>query len=194
LDKINNWESKKLGLAEEKAKFYERPLGLQDSYVKLLEWSDAEKAKKIEVLEKEYQDVLDLNRREYEEAQQEVDEHQKAHFTCLEHYLDLWHLCGGKFMEDLQEPIDHTKLLGKWGYKIKHFRECLNIFCSRLYIRPPLSSADFRRTSGRPSEWRSHRMGTPSGLSAALLVRCGMYFPLGALVLAAISNQQVRSN
>jgi hypothetical protein len=31
------------------------------------------------------------------------------------------HLCGGKAMENLQEPIDHTKLLGKWGYKIKHF-------------------------------------------------------------------------
>jgi hypothetical protein len=59
LDKINNWESKKLGLlAEEKARFYERSLGLQDPYVKLLEWSDAEKAKEIEVLEKKYQDVL----------------------------------------------------------------------------------------------------------------------------------------
>jgi hypothetical protein len=31
LDKINNWESKKLGLAKEKAKFYEGPLGLQDT-------------------------------------------------------------------------------------------------------------------------------------------------------------------
>jgi hypothetical protein len=36
LDKANNLESKKLGLAEEEAKFYERPLGLQDPYVKLL--------------------------------------------------------------------------------------------------------------------------------------------------------------
>jgi hypothetical protein len=84
-------------------------LGLQASYVKLLEWSDAAKAKKIEVLEKEnevlknkYQDVLDLNSKEYVEAQQQVDEQQKAHFTCLEHaYLDLWHLCGGKLMENL---------------------------------------------------------------------------------------------
>jgi hypothetical protein len=52
---LGNWESKELGLAaEEKAKlFYARYLGLQDSYVKLLEWSDAAKAKKIEVLEKE---------------------------------------------------------------------------------------------------------------------------------------------
>jgi hypothetical protein len=74
LDKANNLESKKLRLAEEEAKFYERPLGLQDSYVKLLEWSDAEKAKKIKVLEKKkkYQDVLDLNSKEYDEAQQEV--------------------------------------------------------------------------------------------------------------------------
>ena len=54
LDKANNLESKELGLAEEEAKFYERSLGLQDSYVTLLEWSDAEKAKKNEVLEKEY--------------------------------------------------------------------------------------------------------------------------------------------
>jgi hypothetical protein len=122
MDKTNNLESKKLGLAEEEAKFYERYPGLQDTYAKLLEWSDAEKAKKIEVLEKKYQDVLALNRKEYKEAQQEVDEPQKAHFTCLGHYLDSWYLCGGKFMENLQEPpIDCTKLLRKWGYKIKHF-------------------------------------------------------------------------
>jgi hypothetical protein len=56
-------------------------LGLQDSYVKQLEWSDARHVKKNEVLEKEnevlkkkYQDVLDLNSKEYVEAQQEVDE------------------------------------------------------------------------------------------------------------------------
>jgi hypothetical protein len=30
-------------------------------------------------------------------------------------------------------------------------------------------------------------MGTPSGLPAALLVRCGMYFPLGALLKAQTS-------
>jgi hypothetical protein len=42
-DKVNNLESKELGLAAEEAKFYERSLGLQDSYVKLLEWADAEK-------------------------------------------------------------------------------------------------------------------------------------------------------
>jgi hypothetical protein len=54
LDKVNNLESKKVGLAEEKAKFYEGSLGLQGTYMKLLEWSGAEKAKKIEVLEKKY--------------------------------------------------------------------------------------------------------------------------------------------
>jgi hypothetical protein len=42
---------------------------------------------------------------------------QSSHMT----YLDLWHLCGGKFMENLQEPIDHTKLLGKWGYSVSTF-------------------------------------------------------------------------
>jgi hypothetical protein len=35
-----------------------------------LEWADAEKTKRTEVLENKYQDVLDLNRKEYEEAQQ----------------------------------------------------------------------------------------------------------------------------
>ena len=125
---LGNWKSKELWIAEEKARFYERSLGLQGSYVKQLEWSDARQVKKIEVLEKEnevlkrkYQDVLDLNTKEYVEAQQEVDEHTNAHYTCLEHYLDLWHLCCGKFMENLQEPINHTKLLHKRGYKFKHF-------------------------------------------------------------------------
>jgi hypothetical protein len=80
---------------------------------------------------------------------------------------------------DTEEPINHTELLRK------HF--IYTFFCSRLYIRPPLSSGDFRRTSGRPSEWRSHRTGTPSGLLAALLVRCGMYFPLGALNLVELN-------
>ena len=62
------WKSKELWIAEEKAGFYERCLGLHDSYVKLLEWSDAAKAKKIEVLEKEnevlekkYEGVFDLS-------------------------------------------------------------------------------------------------------------------------------------
>ena len=45
LDRVNNLESKKLGLAEERAEFAER-------HVKLWERSNAEKAKKIEVLEK----------------------------------------------------------------------------------------------------------------------------------------------
>jgi hypothetical protein len=105
---LGSWKSKELWIAEEKARSYGRSLGLQDSYVKQLEWSDARQVKKIEVLEKEnevlkkkYQDVLDLNTKEYVEAQQEVDEHMNAHYTCLEHHLDLWHLCCGKFMEDL---------------------------------------------------------------------------------------------
>jgi hypothetical protein len=62
------------------------------------------------------------HKKEFEEAQQEVVENQDAHLTCalLDHYLDLFHLCNGKFM-DTQEPINHTKLLHKWGYKFKHF-------------------------------------------------------------------------
>ena len=50
----------------------------------MLEWGDARQVKKIEVLEKEnevlkkkYQGVLDLNSKEYVEAQQEVDEHTR---------------------------------------------------------------------------------------------------------------------
>ena len=121
------WKAKELWIAEEKARFYKRCLGLQDAYVKQLEWSDARQVKKIEALEKEnevlkkkYQGVLDLNSEEYEEAQQEVTENLDAHLTCLDHYLGLWHLCCGKIM-DTQEPINHTKLLRKWGYKFKHF-------------------------------------------------------------------------
>jgi hypothetical protein len=114
-------ESKKLGLAEERAEFAER-------HVKLWERSNAEKAKELEVLEKKnevlekkYQDVLDLNMREYEEAQQEVRENWNQYHTCWFHYLDLLHLCNGKFM-DTQEPINHTpKLLRKSGFKFKHF-------------------------------------------------------------------------
>jgi hypothetical protein len=90
----------------------------------LLEWSDAEKAKKIEVLEKKYQDVLDLNRKEYEEAQQEVRENLDAHLKCLDHYLDLFHLCNGKIM-DTQEPTNHKPHQAAaqvgLGYKFKHF-------------------------------------------------------------------------
>ena len=123
-----HFEAEKRALAEEAERFYksccertERILELQSRYTKYLEWADAEKTKRIEVLEKKYQDVLDLNSKEYDEAQQEVDEHQKAHFTCLGHYLDLMHLCHGKFMTTLQEPISHTKLLRQSGYTFKHF-------------------------------------------------------------------------
>ena len=123
-----HFEAEKRALAEEAERFYksccertERMLELQSRYTKYLEWAESEKKKRIEVLEKKYQDVLDLNGKEYDEAQQEVDEHTNAHYTCLEHHLDLWHLCCGKFMENLQEPINHTKLLRKWGYKFKHF-------------------------------------------------------------------------
>ena len=79
------------------------------------------------MLEKKYEDVLDLNSKEYDEmskeydeAQQEVRENWNQNHTCWFHYLDLFHLCNGKIM-DTQEPINHTKLLRKWGYKFKHF-------------------------------------------------------------------------
>jgi hypothetical protein len=40
--------------------------------------------------------------------------------TCEMHYLDLFHLCQGKFMEYVQEPKKNTKLLRELGYKFKH--------------------------------------------------------------------------
>ena len=94
-----HFEAEKLALAEEAATFYktgcervQRTLELQSRYTKYLEWVESEKTKRIEVLEKKYQDVLDLNSKEYDEAQQEVDEHSKAHLTCWFHYLDPWNM------------------------------------------------------------------------------------------------------
>jgi hypothetical protein len=43
-----------------------------------------------------------------------VDENQKAHLTCLEHHLDLLHLCNGKFM-DTQEPINPHQAAAQVG-------------------------------------------------------------------------------
>jgi hypothetical protein len=84
-----HFEAEKLALAEETATSCnkralgdnERALELQNTYMEYLEWADAEKTKRIEVLEKKYRE------KEYEEAQQEVDENQKGHLTCLGHYL-----------------------------------------------------------------------------------------------------------
>jgi hypothetical protein len=76
--------------------------------VEYLEWADAEKTKGINELEKKYQGMLDLNKKEYAEAQKEVVENLNAHLTCLDHYLDLFHLCNGKWCNG-QEPINHTK-------------------------------------------------------------------------------------
>jgi hypothetical protein len=92
-------ESKELGLAEEAARFYERPLGLRDAYVEYLERSQAREQKENQELKKKYQDVLDLNIKEYDEAQQEVSEYQDKYHTCVEHYLDLFHLCNGKIVD-----------------------------------------------------------------------------------------------
>jgi hypothetical protein len=71
-----HFEAEKLALAEEAERFYksccertERMLELQSRYAKYLEWAESEKKKRIEVLEKKYQDVWDLNGKEYDEAQ-----------------------------------------------------------------------------------------------------------------------------
>jgi hypothetical protein len=52
-------EAQKLALAEEAAAFYRRSVELNNTYMEYLEWADAEKTKRTEVLEKKYQDVLD---------------------------------------------------------------------------------------------------------------------------------------
>jgi hypothetical protein len=39
------------------------------------------------------------------------------HHTCLERYLDFFHLYEGKSMENARGPINHTKLLRESGFK-----------------------------------------------------------------------------
>jgi hypothetical protein len=75
-----------------------------------------------EELENEKEELLDLNKKEYAGAQKGVSEDLNAHLTCLDHYLDLFHLCNGKLCSG-QEPINHTKLLRKWGYNFKGLSE-----------------------------------------------------------------------
>jgi hypothetical protein len=48
-----------------------------------LEWADAEKTKRIEVVEEKHQDVLDLRHKDYAEAQQGVSECEDKYITCL---------------------------------------------------------------------------------------------------------------
>jgi hypothetical protein len=88
---VTRLEAQKLELAEEAATFYRRSLGLHGAYVEYLEWSDAEKTKRIRVLEKQYayQDVCDLNTKEYDGAQKEVYECQGKYEACVEHHQDL---------------------------------------------------------------------------------------------------------
>jgi hypothetical protein len=61
-----HFEAEELALAEEAERFYksccertERILELQSRYTKYLELADAEKAKRIKVLEKKYLDVFE---------------------------------------------------------------------------------------------------------------------------------------
>ena len=37
-----------------------------------------------------------------------MSEYEGKYHTCLEHYLDLSHLCQGKFMESVRGPINHS--------------------------------------------------------------------------------------
>jgi hypothetical protein len=104
LNRITHRESEERELLE--LEQWKTAAELAEGHVKLLERFNAEKAKiievlekKNEVLEKKYEDVLDLNSKECDEAQQEVRENTDAHHECLDHYLDLFHLCNGKTMD-----------------------------------------------------------------------------------------------
>ena len=55
-----------------------------------VEWRDAEKTKRIKVLEQEYQDVLDLNKKEYAEAQQEVVENLDTWMRISRASINIW--------------------------------------------------------------------------------------------------------
>jgi hypothetical protein len=143
----------------------------------LLERGDAEKAKEIKVLEKKYQDVLDLNRKEYDAAQQEVREDMDAHHECLDHYLDLFHLCNGKTI-DTEEPINHTKLLRKWGYKSRainlnifseHFSARACIYGRRSALETPEGLPDVR-ASGDPIGWAPRADSRPLSSSVAVCI------------------------
>jgi hypothetical protein len=61
---LNHTDTFKLRQAEEKARFYERPLDLQGMYVAILEWREKVLEKKNEVLEKQSQEWRDLNTKE----------------------------------------------------------------------------------------------------------------------------------
>ena len=117
---LNQTDTFKLRQAEEKARFYERSLDLQGMYVAILEWREKVLEKKNEVLEKQSQEWRDLNTKEYEEAQDEVDKAVAKEHNLLEHYLDLLHMCQGKLMvHDEDAKINHTALLAEYGFKFK---------------------------------------------------------------------------
>jgi hypothetical protein len=45
---------------------------------------------------------------------------ERLALKALDHYLDLFHLCQGKFMVHCEDAkINHTALLAKCGYKFK---------------------------------------------------------------------------
>ena len=72
------------------------------------------------MLEKSNKEILDLNMKEWREAQEEVHTALDGKTKALDHHLDLFHLCQGKFMVHCEDAkINHTALLAEYGYKFK---------------------------------------------------------------------------
>jgi hypothetical protein len=95
-------------------------LVLQSRYLKYREWADSGTTRRSEVRTEGNQKLGERGIRQRRQAQQRMREYWNQYHTCWFHYLDLLHLCNGKFM-DTQQPINHTKLLQKPGLKFKHF-------------------------------------------------------------------------
>jgi hypothetical protein len=90
--------------------------------VEYLEWADAEKTKRTKELKKKYQDVLDLNSKEYHEAWQEVRENWSQYNTCWFHGSTTWTCWVCVSTASSWHPganKTHAKLLRKSGYKFK---------------------------------------------------------------------------
>jgi hypothetical protein len=113
-------------------------------------------------------------------------------------------LCNGKTM-DTDEPINHTKLLRKWGYKFKHF--ILNTFLpapvSCVYgRRSALGTSEGLpdvRSSGDPIGWAPRADSRPLSSSVAICISAGGPGPstrlsqLALLFISYMSSEMRRS-
>ena len=101
------------------------------------------------MLEKENQEILDLNMTEWRGAQKEVYTALDVKTKALDHYLDRFHLCPGKFMVHCEDAkINHTALLAECGYKFR----IQNFFCHSRSL--PLYTAA-AQLEGHPKDFRT---------------------------------------